>query len=39
MKIALFILLMWTLPAFASHGLALHGEPLLPKDFAHFDYC
>ena len=38
MKIGLFVLLMWTLPAFANHGLALHEEPLLPKDFAHFDY-
>ncbi len=32
------LLLIWTFPVLASHGLALHGLPKLPQGFKHFDY-
>ena len=38
MKFLCLFLMLWTIPAFADHGLALHGLPKLPKDFKHFDY-
>ena len=38
MKFLFLFLLIWTMPALASHGLALHGQPQLAKDFKHFDY-
>lgn len=29
----------WTAPAEAAHGIAMHGEPALPEDFAHLPYA
>ncbi len=28
-----------SLPAFAAHGIALHGAPKYPSSFTHFDYA
>ncbi len=37
-KLLLCGFLFLSLPALAAHGIALFGEPALPKEFAHFDY-
>lgn len=33
-----FFLCFLALPAWAAHGIALHGEPRYPAGFTHFDY-
>lgn len=35
---ALLLLAALPLPARAAHAVAMHGEPLYPPDFSHFDY-
>ena len=37
-KIFIFFMCLWSLPVWAAHGLALHGQPKLSPDFKSFDY-